>query len=158
MNTWNDQRVGEALSEHEIEQYMTAFRVGLIRIDADPDEASRIDALIARTDFPMISAEVAATEAGVDQAVTPLAARAVDDAAALDVAQLVRRAAKRDQWAWSVWSISTRGSSGPSRRTSSWSRVMRLMWHRRRGCGCLSTSIRSSSTRIAWVPGSRRPR
>ena len=116
MNTWNDQRVGEALSEHEIEQYMTAFRVGLIRIDADPDEASRIDALIARTDFPMISAEVAATEAGVDQpmisaevaateagvdqAVTPLAARAVDDAAALDVAQLVRRAAKRDQWAW----------------------------------------------------------
>jgi RNA polymerase sigma factor (sigma-70 family) len=99
MNTWNDQRVGEALSEHEIEQYMTAFRVGLIRIDADPDEASRIDALIARTDFLMIGAEVAATEAGVDQAVPPLAARAVDDAA-LDVAQLVRRAAKRDQWAW----------------------------------------------------------
>jgi hypothetical protein len=69
MNTWNNQRVSEALNEHEIEQHMAAFRVGLARMDADPDEASRIDALIARTDSPMIGEEgeeVAMAATGAD--------------------------------------------------------------------------------------------
>jgi hypothetical protein len=53
MSTRNDQPAG-LLSEHEIEQHMTALRAALTRMDADPKEAARIQDLADKTDAQMI--------------------------------------------------------------------------------------------------------
>jgi hypothetical protein len=61
MSKFDDQDA-QPLSEHQVEQYMTAFHAGLHLMDTDPAEASRIGRLASKTDAQILSGTPAASD------------------------------------------------------------------------------------------------